>query len=356
MESGVQNVSIYRGDNGQLTREWDWGSAYESNSIFTIINPQANPSTAGFPFRLHVTVKIFSHDTVKPTAPEGLTAEAVSSSRMDLRWTDSSDNEESFKINRFWKGSWKLISEVGPNTATFSDTDLPPGRFYSYKVRAYHSQEGNSAHSNVASGKTLKVPPARPGNFTGTVNDAGAVYLEWTDSSDDADHFEILRGADGIDFSHQIIIPAGQTSYLDTNLIPGATYFYKIRAASPGAEEANFTEPLRIDVWVDIPTAIGAIPTGAAPAFLLYAGYPNPFNAATTIRLALPTPGPVGLRIYDISGRPVRDLPGELLTAGQHEMVWDGRDDAGRELASGVYLLRPQLGQKAMTRKVLMLR
>jgi len=134
VEAGVQNLAIYRGDNDQLTRAWDWGSAYESNSIFTIINPQANPRTAGFPFRLHVTVKIYSNDTVKPAAPEGLTVAAVSSSRMDLRWTDNSDNEETFKINRFWKGSWKLIAEVGPNTTTFSDTLLPPRRFYSYKV------------------------------------------------------------------------------------------------------------------------------------------------------------------------------------------------------------------------------
>lgn len=222
----------------------------------------------GFLFRLHVTVKIFSKNRAQPDAPEELTAEVVSSSRIDLHWTDRSNNEEKFKINRFWKGSWKLIAELGPEATTFSDTELPPGRFYTYRVRAYHSQEGNSGYSNTASARTLKTPPALP----------------------------------------------------------------------------------------DDPTAVQTNPKSTPPAFILHANYPNPFNAATTIRFTLPKAGTAALRIYDMAGHLVRQLLDHSLAAGQHQVEWNGQDNNGHELASGVYLYRLQVGTRVRTHKLLMLR
>lgn len=68
---------------------------------------------------------------------------------------------------------------------------------------------------------------------------------------------------------------------------------------------------------------------------------PNPFNPRTTIRFGVATGGPAQLAVYDVSGRRVRvllDVPD--LPPGPAQAVWDGRDDAGRELASGIYLAR----------------
>ena len=66
---------------------------------------------------------------------------------------------------------------------------------------------------------------------------------------------------------------------------------------------------------------------------------PNPFNPRTTIRFGVAARGPARLTIYDVSGRCVRvllDVPD--LTPGAFKSVWDGRDDQGRDVASGVYL------------------
>ena len=94
------------------------------------------------------------------------------------------------------------------------------------------------------------------------------------------------------------------------------------------------------------------------PSFTLSQNYPNPFNAATVIRFALPTASDVDLAIFNLTGQQVAKLVEGAREAGGYTVRWDGRDDGGRELASGVYLyrLRTGDGQQVETRKLLLLR
>lgn len=85
--------------------------------------------------------------------------------------------------------------------------------------------------------------------------------------------------------------------------------------------------------------------TGLPARFALHPGFPNPFNARTAIRFALPQAAPVELLICDALGRPVRRLVGETLEAGEHQVWWDGRDAAGELVASGVYFYRLKAGR-----------
>ncbi|HEU4725814.1 MAG TPA: FlgD immunoglobulin-like domain containing protein, partial [Candidatus Eisenbacteria bacterium] len=68
--------------------------------------------------------------------------------------------------------------------------------------------------------------------------------------------------------------------------------------------------------------------------------YPNPFNPRTTIRYTLARPGRVALRVFDVTGRLVATLRDDVEPAGDREVEWDGRDRAGRTVASGVYIYR----------------
>lgn len=80
---------------------------------------------------------------------------------------------------------------------------------------------------------------------------------------------------------------------------------------------------------------------GAAPgAIVLHGAVPNPFNPHTTLRFDLPVGGSVRLEVYDVRGRRVRSLVDAELAPGRHEAVWDGRDQAGRAMASGSYFAR----------------
>ena len=98
------------------------------------------------------------------------------------------------------------------------------------------------------------------------------------------------------------------------------------------------------------------VPTTAVPAPAVYPARPNPFVGQSDITFALPAPGRVTLRLYDVRGRLVRTLVNESRAAGVHHERWDGRDDAGRDLASGVYLLQFRAGGVTRTERLLRLR
>lgn len=90
--------------------------------------------------------------------------------------------------------------------------------------------------------------------------------------------------------------------------------------------------------------------------FALEQNYPNPFNSETVIRFALPRGGEVELALYNLTGQKVVALMEGSREAGEYTVRWDGRDEQGHELASGVYLVRLESTQGAAVRKVTLLR
>jgi hypothetical protein len=100
-------------------------------------------------------------------------------------------------------------------------------------------------------------------------------------------------------------------------------------------------------------------PVETLPAgFALQQNYPNPFNSLTRIPLSVPAghhPEP-SLVIYNVRGQTVRHLPLPLMENGGGVATWDGRDDSGREVASGLYLCRLQLGPVDRMRKMVLIR
>jgi len=91
-------------------------------------------------------------------------------------------------------------------------------------------------------------------------------------------------------------------------------------------------------------------------ATALEQNYPNPFNGTTTIHYSIGGPCGVELGIYDPAGRVIRVLERTDRAAGRYSVLWSGKDDAGRDVASGVYFCRIKAGKYNETRKVLYLR
>ncbi len=87
-----------------------------------------------------------------------------------------------------------------------------------------------------------------------------------------------------------------------------------------------------------------------------FQNYPNPFNPSTTIRFVLPKQENVSLHIIDLLGRRVRTLVENRMDAGEHSILWDGRDDAGADVAAGVYFALLRVGDEMMTIKLLLVR
>ena len=104
-------------------------------------------------------------------------------------------------------------------------------------------------------------------------------------------------------------------------------------------------------------TTTGADEPGPPIRTMLRRSYPNPFNPATTIEYSLDAKTRVTLAIYDVAGRRVRVLlAGETIEAGVHTIDWDGRNDRGMLLSSGVYFVKFHAAGRVEARKLIMLR
>ena len=160
------------------------------------------------------------------------------------------------------------------------------------------------------------------------------VVLQWATYRDAADQTSLSRIWGGI---HP---PADD--------IPGRAIGARIGVDAFALAEAYFGQPATAvaeEFAADRPTA-----------FVLSQNYPNPFNSSTAIAFDLPHQEAVELSVYTIAGQQVATLIRGVRTAGHYRITWDGRNDAGVALASGVYLYRLRIGAQEETRKMLLLR
>jgi hypothetical protein len=91
-------------------------------------------------------------------------------------------------------------------------------------------------------------------------------------------------------------------------------------------------------------------------SYQLYPNHPNPFNAQTIIEYALPAEARVGLFIYNLYGQQVRKLVDAIQPIGYMRVRWDGRDDQGQEVGSGIYLIRFEAGPQRISRRITLLK
>ena len=174
---------------------------------------------------------------VVPTAPTSLVATAVSTSQINLSWTDTSNNETNFKIERRTGsgGTYAQIATTATNVATFSNTGRTAGTTYFYRVRASNAS-GNSAYTNEASATTIaadKTAPTAPSGLVGTVLSQPQIKLSWTASIDDVGVTGYLvdrcQGT-GCSAFVQVGTSTG-SNFSDTDVSVNASYSYRVRAA-----------------------------------------------------------------------------------------------------------------------------
>ena len=135
----------------------------------------------------------------------------------------------------------------------------------------------------------------------------------------------------------------------------GETVMVKISNARLCDDASQTLEITRAEATGTI-TETSAKSVVALQTFALYANYPNPFNAETQMTYALPVAGAVELAIYNVRGQRVRTLVQGVQAAGRYQIVWDGRNDTGAGLASGVYLSRLTSTQGVRVRRLLLIK
>lgn len=113
----------------------------------------------------------------------------------------------------------------------------------------------------------------------------------------------------------------------------------------------------RISESGDVETGVGEAPSSTLPRTLrLDPNFPNPFNGSTVLRYHLPQAGEVRLEVFDLQGQRIKTLVRRVQPAGVYEVSWEGRNERGEEVGSGVYLGRLQTGQGMQVRKVVLVR
>ncbi len=155
------------------------------------------------------------------------------------------------------------------------------------------------------------------------------------------------------------VLPGGPGVLVDSD---GYAYITNFGSDSLYVYDSNFQRVAAfevgdgpISVAVDDPalTAISAEPHVAIPgAFQLYQNFPNPFNPNTTIRFALSTASMVRLDILNILGQRIRTLVDGPMVAGMHQMEWNGTDESGQRVPSGVYFYRLMVNGQQQIRKM----
>jgi len=177
-------------------------------------------------------------------------------------------------------------------------------------------------------------------------SDNTAVRLSWDLATDE--NFRSVRVLRAIENRNSPVepvcisgtLPPHTKTWTDSEIEYGRTYNYSIEVLGEKAIYISY------EVAVKIPCS----------RLSLEQNFPNPFNPSTSIRFLLPSEEWVSLKIYSSSGRLVRKLYQGVLSSGQHTIRWDGKDNNGKEMPSGVYLYKLQTKKRTLSKKMILIR
>jgi len=158
-----------------------------------------------------------------------------------------------------------------------------------------------------------------------------------------------------------LTLSGNATSHADANDVSDLQFTFTDAAFTDGSASAisnavGASSNLGIDFSDTIITNVSDRQPGIPKTYALHQNYPNPFNPVTTITYDLVRSSKVELTIYNVMGQKVRMLFSQTQTAGFKRVTWDGKNDAGNAIASGVYIYRLQAGQFIRSRKLLFLK
>lgn len=165
-------------------------------------------------------------DYTMPLVPTVLNATTVSTTRIDLTWTNNSVNDTGISIERSTDGvTYAEIGMVPPALAIYSDVTCTEGTRYYYRVRCYAATT-YSAYSNADSDYTL---PLAPTVLTATTVSDTRIDLAWTNNSANDTGISIERSTDGITYAEINTVLPALAVYSDITCVPYTLYYYRIR-------------------------------------------------------------------------------------------------------------------------------
>ena len=235
------------------------------------------------------------------------------------------------------QGDFAQINSQIVTVEEYLDADLEPG-LYSYYVTALYG-EGESEPSEILE-TLLPEQTAQPDIDPEPGVYEGEIEIALLCATPDALIYYTLDGEDPDEGS----ILYGEPFILDESVLLKARA-YKVGYFPSEVLAAEYTiNPSNIDD-----------PGLPVPATKLIAAYPNPFNPSTTISFSLAEPGEVSLDIYNTRGQKIRTLVKDRRDAGTHNVFWNGKNDEGKLVSSGIYFYRMKAEGYVSVRKMVLI-
>jgi len=186
--------------------------------------------------------------------------------------------------------------------------------------------------------------------FFTAVPTAAGISLEWETSTErEVAGFRVYRRfASSSEAETRVttaLIPGGQPAYayIDRGVTHGETYRYRLVEVTTSGEEHSLSEI----------TATASLPPGEVS---LFPPTPNPSNPTTTLSFHVPKEGRVVLAVFDVFGRKIRTIVDAVYRPGRYTLPWDGRQESGLAVASGIYFARLRVDDIAVTQRIVLQR
>lgn len=232
--------AVYKYVSGASSTSYNSMGLYAGTTYYFKVKAEGTSNPYDSPLSSSVTVATMGS---APSAPSGLSATVISSSQVNLSWTDNSSNETGFEVKRATdSGFTQNVVWIGNiQGTTYSNTGLSASTTYYYKVRAEGATQDSAYSGSVSattdpSGATVPNPPS---GLTATAVSGTQVNLSWTDNSSNETGFEVKRATDSGFTQNVVWIGSIQgTTYANTGLNPSTTYYYKVRAQGDAGNSA----------------------------------------------------------------------------------------------------------------------
>jgi len=176
--------------------------------------------------------------------------------------------------------------------------------------------------------------------------------LNWEASPDpDVKYYSVYRTETSGSYPSTPLAYATDVTYTDATAAVGKTYYYVVTATDFGMNESERSNETSVLTDVD-GNSSSAIPT----EFALDQNYPNPFNPTTYFKYQLPANAYVTISIFNTNGQEIKRLVSEDMKAGYHVASWDGTNNAGENVASGLYIYQMKAGSFSAMNKMMLVR
>ncbi|MCP4547247.1 MAG: T9SS type A sorting domain-containing protein [bacterium] len=279
--------------------------------------------------------------------------------------TETGDGEIIFQYQQIVNND----STNGYATVGIQNPDRTDGLLYTYW------NQYTPGSSTLVAGRAIRFVPKAltltpeieimPGSLSSTLmpGDTGSKLLTLANTGDAGSrlHFTIEKMTADIGGAFPVWL---QPATIEGDISVGETVEIEIGFDTAGLEQGTYNARLRIElatggvkmvpVTLIVSDGTGVVDTPAA--IYLAQNHPNPFNPTTQISFGLPEAGQARLEVFDVSGRRVRVLLNEALPAGRHQATWDGTDDGGTALATGLYFYSLTAGDRVLKAKMLLLK